>query len=187
MEGNTEGEKGTTGNGVYAHTCLPGAGFLSLSLPVGNSGLRGQFRPRQTGIVCASKQTTWAPECQVLVSSKFREGSFIPRQTGIACASEQQTKVTSANLATVLMRPNPSTVQLPAPSHRAVCVHPARSSAARACEGATDMPPPASQCATNSGRSGRHGTVTGHRIVGAVRRVLRHRSAAAAVMLTGLG
>lgn len=84
MEGNTEGEKGTTGNGVYAHTCLP-------------------------------------------------------------------------NLATVLMRPNPSTVQLPAPSHRAVCVHPARSSAARACEGATDMPPPASQCAYTS-RAGWVGT-----------------------------
>ena len=117
----------------------------------------GSFIPRQTGIVCASGQTTWTPECQVLVSSKFREGSFILRQTGIACASEQQTKVTSANLATVLMRPNPSTVQLPAPSHRAVCVHPARSSAARACEGATDMPPPASQCATNS-RAGRDAT-----------------------------
>ena len=39
----------------------------------------GSFIPRQTGIVCASGQTTWTPECQVLVSSKFREGSFIPR------------------------------------------------------------------------------------------------------------
>ena len=75
----------------------------------------GSFIPRQTGIVCASGQTTWTPECQVLVSSKFREGSFIPRQTGIACAGEQQTRVTSAYLATLQTRPNPSTVGLPAP------------------------------------------------------------------------
>ena len=66
----------------------------------------GSFIPRQTGIVCASGQTTWTPECQVLVSSKFREGSFIPRQTGIACAGEQQTRVTSAYLATLQTRPN---------------------------------------------------------------------------------
>jgi len=100
----------------------------------------GSFIPRQTGIVCSSGQTTWTPECQVLVSSKFREGSFIPRQIGIACAGEQQTRVTSAYLATLLMRPNASTVELPCtPSHRAVCVRPARSSAA--CEDA--MPPPA--------------------------------------------
>jgi hypothetical protein len=102
----------------------------------------GSFIPRQTGIVCASGQTTWTPECQVLVSSKFREGSFIPRQTGIACAGEQQTRVTSAYLATLQTRPNPSgTVGLACtPSHRAVCVRPARSSAA--CEDA--MLPPAS-------------------------------------------
>ena len=81
----------------------------------------GSFIPRQTGIVCASGQTTWTPECQVLVSSKFREGSFIPRQTGIACAGEQQTRVTSAYLATLQTRPNPSTVGLPAPPPTAPC------------------------------------------------------------------
>ena len=46
----------------------------------------GRFILRLTGIVCASEQTTWAPECQALVSSKFKVGNFIPRQTGIACA-----------------------------------------------------------------------------------------------------
>ena len=69
---------------------------------VSSEFIEGSFIPRQTGIVCASGQTTWTPECQVLVSSKFREGSFIPRQTGIACAGEQQTRVTSAYLATLL-------------------------------------------------------------------------------------
>ena len=93
----------------------------------------GSFIPRQTGIVCASGQTTWTPECQVLVSSKFREGSFIPRQTGIACAGEQQTRVTSAYLATLQTRPNPSTVGLPAPPPTApcACAPPAASPPAR--------------------------------------------------------
>ena len=69
VEVNTEGEKGTAGRrGLCTHR------------PTGCwSPQSSSFIPRQTGIVCASGQTTWTPECQVLVSSKFREGSFIPR------------------------------------------------------------------------------------------------------------
>ena len=75
---------------------------------------RGERNRRQTG-------SMYTPAYRVLVSSEFTEGSFIPRQTGIACAGEQQTRVTSAYLATLQTRPNPSTVGLPAPPPTAPC------------------------------------------------------------------
>ena len=57
VEVNTEGEKGTAGRrGLCTHR------------PTGCwSPQSSSFIPRQTGIVCASGQTTWTPECQVTV------------------------------------------------------------------------------------------------------------------------